>query len=708
MTIHKQLREQLATYRDLSKAERAALKRRLTDDPAGAELLAAYEAMDRRLADLADPRPDPALRRDFYAALQGEGAQGQAGWFGRRLGGVYAAAGQLAAAAALIILVVGAAALFRQQSEFAASGSPVPISTGRPTKAATGTPIGTAAPVRFPAATPTYAVIVPPDAPFAPFHRWASQWPQHTGMTHGALRAGLKTYLLDHGGVEALLDPAVMGELKAALEGHLPAPGAGLQLADVYPGGELELVVAVLPFVDVVGEDEEGVLHITGLGNPEYWPVENTFPTAVQVEDVVAFDGQPEIQVFYSFVDGRHTFQEYLIAKWDPARTYWREVLRAPLLGVEEDVSYVNVDRDRESGNTAVSITCRAVGPWETSLLREDLYVWDGDDFMLWIIGRDEPADQRQYLGLAEARLRSGQIGGAAEMYRALYQGEVTLPAPNEQIDWQVIAAMRAGQLYTLLDQPEEAEAALAQASLRGSPLGQWAGRFSEAYRDADDAAAAWAALVAMKRAEIENDDAIDAGNRYLASFANDTVVPMALAAALQSRDVINPAAPSDLLGIWAEYDLAAEVGQGRVEDLDYDGANEVIVTLPTPGGQAPVWLLDRGEDGWFTTLLGLHHNVNAPLTAPQLGPNGDFQVMAVGDEYVGWNGRYPFYYSEMADWEGNWRLSAQPEHRCYLPADDLFAVAEFDPRDGETAVTPNGPTPGERTPTPTPLSGTP
>lgn len=328
MTIHKQFRKQLAFYRDLSKAERAELKRRLAGDPAGAELLAEYEAMDERLAALPDPKPDPILRRDFYAALEREQRPGRPALLHRLWQGIPAAAGQLAVAAALVLLVIGAGYLFRQQFEFAAAGTRTPIPTGRPTKAATGEAEVTPVPAEFPRITPTYAVTVPPQDPFGPFREWAAQWPQNTGMTHGALRAGLKEYLRGIGGIGALNDPAAMAELEGEIAGLLPNRGAGLQLADVYPGGEPELVVAILPFVDVVTEDAGGILHIQGVGSPAYWPVESTFPTAVQVQDGAAYDGQPELQVFYTFYDGSRTVQEYLIAKWDPAQAYWQEVLR--------------------------------------------------------------------------------------------------------------------------------------------------------------------------------------------------------------------------------------------------------------------------------------------------------------------------------------------------------------------------------------------
>jgi hypothetical protein len=83
---HRQIEELLAVYDDLSAAQRRQVEQHVRDCETCAARLAAYRAMDRDLAVLASPQPDERLRKDFYAALEGQNHPRQ--WLARAQDGL--------------------------------------------------------------------------------------------------------------------------------------------------------------------------------------------------------------------------------------------------------------------------------------------------------------------------------------------------------------------------------------------------------------------------------------------------------------------------------------------------------------------------------------------------------------------------------------------------------------------------------------------
>jgi hypothetical protein len=69
MSSHAYLEGLLATYRDLTEAERQQIDQHIQTCPDCATRLAEYNSMDRAVAHLAAPRPEVWLRQEFYGAL---------------------------------------------------------------------------------------------------------------------------------------------------------------------------------------------------------------------------------------------------------------------------------------------------------------------------------------------------------------------------------------------------------------------------------------------------------------------------------------------------------------------------------------------------------------------------------------------------------------------------------------------------------------
>jgi len=101
-------RENLAVYRDLTLAELAAC---LEADAAGAERLAAYQAMDKRIANLLHPEPEWWLRTSFHQALRNQSTP-QSFW-----ANLSVTTGQVTAVLALGLLIIAAWLLLGQQSK---------------------------------------------------------------------------------------------------------------------------------------------------------------------------------------------------------------------------------------------------------------------------------------------------------------------------------------------------------------------------------------------------------------------------------------------------------------------------------------------------------------------------------------------------------------------------------------------------------------
>lgn len=69
MDRERHIGEQLATYRDLDEVEKRRVEQHVAKCAECAETLAAYQAMDRALANLPASQPDKRLQKDFYAAI---------------------------------------------------------------------------------------------------------------------------------------------------------------------------------------------------------------------------------------------------------------------------------------------------------------------------------------------------------------------------------------------------------------------------------------------------------------------------------------------------------------------------------------------------------------------------------------------------------------------------------------------------------------
>lgn len=716
--------EQLAAYRDLSAQERRELQEKLAQDPAAAELLSAFRRMDRELAALADPRPEPRLRSEFYAALEREAHPSRRQTLRHALRQLPGAAGQVAAAAVLLLLLVGAGLLFRGQLQLLSAPDATAPATGSATPdRAIGDPRGTAAasptspdasPV-FPEVTPTFAVTVDASDPFAPFAGYMARWPEQTGMAHGSLRAGMKAYLQRVGGLVALQDAQLMADLQAQLQPQIPSWGQhSLQLVDLYGDETPELIVVLRPFVDVYTQDAQGILHVGGLGIPRYWPVEQTIVTDVEALDFSG-DGRPELTVTYTFGSEGRRSQEVLVAQYDPARNFWEERLRVPIVdaGVAQDMlgepfQPVQVTASQD-GPPTLEITCAASGAFDAAftgyLLRRELYLWNGSQMEMVLADRTEATTLGQYVNVSEAYLRQGHFTRALERYEWLYAGNVDLPAgtvtSGGQIGWRAFAAMRAGQIHALLGHQEEARAALLETRLSSSMIGLMAGYFAERYRATGDAAAAWAAMVTEE--VLYEDPAQDA------DMLREMLYPgMALAAAWDKVSTAG-ADPLDSIDPYQALldELGLEILHAVQADMDGDGAGELVVAQPLPSGEIMMWVLDRGEEGAFAAPLGLARDREQASAMPVDGPDGTYQVVPVADGLVGWDGQHVHAFQTPQAGYDSWLRSTRPDQACPVWPEELAVLDEALLR-SETRrqeQEPGTTVPGPSTPTPTPVA---
>jgi len=733
MNEQREFLEKLARYRELNAAERREVTRRLEDDPAAAELLGAYREMDERLARLPDPVPDPALARAFRSALAREtaGDRGWSGWLRR----APAVAGQVAGVALLLLLVLAGALLFRDQLQMPAAGpgqTPTPAGEDT-TPAALATqpagpqPTGTPTPASFfPGPTPTPAVTIDVAAPFDPFAGYMAVWPEQTGMAHGSLRAGMKAFLQQVGGIEALADPAVMAGLENRLRPHVPVWGEqSLQLVDVYPGGGRELVVAVLPYVDIYAQDGNGILHVRGAGLPRYWPEADSWPQAVQVMTLPGSDATG-IFITYGYGEVNDRAAELLVAAFDGTRAYWQEVWRGAvpeLAALPEGVQPVEIDVG--TGIPVLSLTCPAVGAFDRPaagdnvdqrLARRDVYQWNGMRFEHVSIERAAPQTQRQFANVAEAYLRQGDFAEALARYRVLAAGESGLPAGTGEPDWQTLAALRAGQLHALQGETDAAREMLGRARLSSTQLGRVAGVFGETYDTSGDAVAAWAALLAdgeMIRELVSQGNGLAGGAAEpLALFYPGMALAGALAD-LTPADLVQ-GSPPDVLARWNSRGL--DVGPGRFADMDGDGSLEIVVAqmIPSPEevSYVPVSLLDYGPQGWHAVSLGELPAANVAagqfpgpepgLPEPVPAPDGGYLLIEIGGIYAGWDGQQVQTFQAPRPGYPEWLRSNRPDHLCPLPAAEQMVPVTV-------PITGEGPTPAaleqEGLPTPPPTS---
>ncbi len=70
MKTHRAIQTSLATYRDLSEADRSYIDQHIQACAECAARFTAYQAMDRELTLLADPKPDPRLSQAFFTAIR--------------------------------------------------------------------------------------------------------------------------------------------------------------------------------------------------------------------------------------------------------------------------------------------------------------------------------------------------------------------------------------------------------------------------------------------------------------------------------------------------------------------------------------------------------------------------------------------------------------------------------------------------------------
>lgn len=670
----------LAAYRDLSPAERERLQKVLAEEPAAADLLAEYRKMDEALARLPDPAPDDALREAFYQQVEEQRA---ALWWAplRRLPAAAAQAGGLAF---LLLVVVVAGWLFREQiSQPPAAG---PISTARPV--AEGAP--TLLPQTFAHPTPTYPAEMNLENPFASFGEVMAGWGEETHPSQAFLimRTAIKIYLQEAGGLNALDDPAVLAGLEERLRPHVPVwPDFALRRADLTGNGQPELMVAVLPLIDVFFEDEDGVLHARSLPQPAHLDVAQAWPHELQLTDVTQ-DGLPDVLVAFTegitpglvaTADARY---EVLVAQWVAQGSHFNSLLQVPstATGLDNAVFRTDVAEEGSSVETYCSTHGLFSAPGSPHITQRNVYAWNGVDFELLLYDRTDAETLRQYVNVAEAHLQEGDLADALLFYEALYQDQVTLPdepAASGFPEWRAYASLRAGQVQALLGDHEAAQNALGRARLSSSAIGQLAGVFGETLQATGDPAAAWAALLA--------DDALaedafgEAGNG--ADVRAAILYPgMALAAALRQHPEVDVG--TQVEEVVGEYGL--EVSDLTPVDLDEDGAEEVVVRQVLPGDIAAVSLLDQGDEGWFAVLLDSGPAADVP--AYQIGDRsvqvGDFQA-------VWWDGRHATFYpitgSELSVYGGS--------HLCPLRGDEMVVVQEQPLRRPTAPPTQIGPT---------------
>lgn len=562
----------------------------------------------------------------------------------------------------------------------------------------------TLTPVASPAETPS-PIPVEAAENFAHFAKLMPNWPANLPETHQALVDGLLVYLRSlPGGLHSLTTPEAMAQLRAQLQPQLRSEQQ-LQVTDLDSDGWPELLVAMLPPASIIRQTDNG-LKVEDLPAPRYWPPDAVWPTIEQVIDLTG-DQRPEIIFTYNFPSASFLGQELLVTGQKDGE--WVEWLRLPLNNWAGGGEW---RLDNRFDPPALVTTCAAFGTFDAKLiahpLQRNTYRWTGDHFAWDTLEQQEPANLRQSINIFEAGLRLGHFEAALNGYRYLAIEQPNLPdepagaTSQDKPDWIAFAALRAGQIHALLGQPEGALALLSQAEEAGSTIGRLARLFRERYEVSGDPAAAWVAL--LTDTKIYEEAYNEQGN--LVSFPGNplgALYPgMALAAVLNSRSDIPNDDPEAMRAAWTEYDLT--VSDILAADLDSDGQQEVVIIQPLSSSpdstlaQTPVWLLDRGPEGWFAVFLGQYPDLvplepgGTTIKGPFLVPGTFYQAVQVGNSLVrGWHGYWVNHYQDTQ----SWLLDTDPTTLCpVIFRSALSPAAEIVPPEPLLAASTPAPTP--------------
>lgn len=414
--------------------------------------------------------------------------------------------------------------------------------------------------------------------------------------------------------------PTVIDELRSMLDALLASPSS-VTINDVDGDTRLDVLVAIpstgLPGF-VVRHLPEGFV---GYQIPEPFDMATNGPITFERADDLDDDGVPEI-VLTSHIVGASAVNTLInISRWDGQK--FRTLLQT---GISDWAGPATWELVPENDTEALVTTCPIVGPFDHKMLPHPLlmrtYRWQGGNLILDQTIVDSSETVRQQVNIAESAFRTGQLDRALAGYSKSVEDVTLSQEPEtEQIDWRSFALFRAGEIQALLGNASAAKEAMVKVAEAGPSLSDLARAFLEGYGDGNTARglAAIHSVNLDERFYFEN-----GGNLGFPMDAAGILFPgLAVAAYLNTQPEAGRGSGEALTS--KLRDLGLDVASSAIVDLNSDGRPEVVVVLNqevpkelSPAGQRQtLWLLTRGEAGWWPQQIEAASSLLLTETVP-------------------------------------------------------------------------------------------
>lgn len=311
------------------------------------------------------------------------------------------------------------------------------------------------------------------------------------------------------------------------------------------------------------------------------------YPQLAEVADADG-DGTDDV-VYTTHVElPEHTVTDVRVARW--SGDGFDELLAAPL----DDWSGPAASNELWSMETAdgrlvVQTRCGAKGAFDDRFLEHQeatrTYAWDRATERFALASREvsAPTSARQAANVGEAALRAGDLEGAQSMYEQVAAGDYPLRDATD-VDWSGLAHFRLAQIYAMSGRAAQARIASANVAGGGGFLADEAGAFVDSFAGVDSPralAATWQAFLQPGPAPLAaplTTEALAWPGLVLADWVRQ-----------RGADTLGEE-PETTLNV----DLQVDVADAAWDDLDGDGAAEVLAALPAVSGD--------GWDLWLAT----------------------------------------------------------------------------------------------------------
>ncbi len=414
--------------------------------------------------------------------------------------------------------------------------------------------------------------------------------------------------------------PTVIDELRNVLD-MLPTARPNVTISDADGDGRLDVLVTI----PVAGLPGFVIRHLPSgfVGYQVPNPAGRATNGAITVERIADLDsdGVPEPVLTSRMIGASAVNTVITVVRWDGQS--FKTLLQT---GISDWAGPARWEFVKENGTEALSTTCSALGPYDHKLLSHPrltrTYRWQAGSLILDQTTVDAPATVRQQVNVAESAFRKGQLDQALAAYsRAVEDTTLAQESETEQVDWRAYAEFRIGEIEALQGNASAAQEAMATAAEAGPSLSDLAAAFLEGYGDGNAARG----LAAIQRVNLAGQLYFGkGGNLGFPMDAAGILYPgLPVAAYLNARPEAGRGSGEALTS--KLRDLGLDVASSAIVDLDGDGRPEVVVVLnqampkevARSGQRQTVWLLTRGEDGWWPEPIETASNLLLTETMP-------------------------------------------------------------------------------------------